>query len=127
MIKTNFKIILEKLNLKFKKIYKINKQFFINNLYLTFLKRVCEAKAKKESNRNKLKDIDEVYTLNSRNKIFKKFIIATEKLQNLRAVEMRRKIIMRIMFKIMLNHHVSLIFNFSFLLFLNKNILGNYI
>jgi len=115
MIKTNLKIMFEKLNLKFKKICKINKQFFLNNLYLTFLKRVCEAKAKKESIRNKIADIDEVYTLNNKTKIFKKFILATEKLQILRAEEMRRKIFLRMMFKNMLQHHVYDIFIFSFL------------
>lgn len=106
MIKTNFKNMLDRLDLKFKKLCKINKQFFINNLYLSFLKRICEAKAQKVSNNNKLADIDEVYSINNKNKIFKKFILAIEKLQSIRAEEIRKKIFMRMLFKIMLQNHV---------------------
>ncbi len=99
-----FDCFIQRLNLRLKRIQRMNHKFYITNLYVTFFKKICEIIYKSNLMKKKLMDADELYEYNFKNKIFGKFRVAVESLQIKKGILIRKKILSRIF----LNNLISL-------------------
>lgn len=75
-----------------KQVEKIQHNLYIEKLYVTFFKKVCEKISESVKMRKKLIDIDELYHFNLKNKIFKTFKKFVNNIQIQRGIFYRKRI-----------------------------------
>ena len=87
------------INLNFKKIMKINKNFKLKKTFLLFFKKVCKNMLQREKNRNKLLDITEYYNYKIKNKFFNRLIKAVLLIQQEQGISIRKKLLKKLFFE----------------------------
>lgn len=104
-----FQKFVENLKIRFKKFINFNKMIFVKKNYISFLKKVIESFTHKMIERKKQSDINEIYCINLKSKIYNFLKKYQQYRVDLKIKWLRKKVISAIFFKNMKEIMVVLI------------------
>lgn len=95
---------------KTNKIIRLNRHFFVKKLFIEFFKKVCIGITDKISYKRKIRDIEELYLINLKMKYFNLFRKCCDLMQNIKVINLRKRILSKIFFEKLKNNYVRIYF-----------------